>query len=210
MVYATAKLLLLPIFRLFVKDVKGIGNLPKKGPFIIAANHSSFLDPLVLAGLIIPKVDQKIHFLAKPTGIWRIFSEYISVSWAGCIPIEKTRLVKRKSLPIAIEMLKKGEVVGVFPEGTRNHRKLIKAHTGVGRLAVEGFQIIPIGIKGTHEIWPRNKTFPRFKRAAKIIIGKPMKFKKIPEKKINKEILTNITSKIMKRIGKLINQEYNW
>jgi len=208
MVYPITKILILPIFRLFVKDVIGLSNIPKKGPFVIAANHSSFLDPLILPAVIIPKVNQKICFLTNPAGIWNLFPAFISVKWAGCIPIRKTKTIKRKPLPIAIEFLKKGKIIGIFPEGTRNQKNLMKAHTGVARLALEGVPIIPIGIKGTFDLWPRKKVLPKFKRNAQIIISKPMTFKKLDEKKINKEILNKITKKIMKRIGLLINQNY--
>lgn len=210
MVYPTAKYLLLPIFRLFVKEVEGIDNLPRKGPFIIAANHSSFLDPLVLAGVVIPVVDQKIHFFAKPVGIWKLFTDYISISWAGCIPVEKTRHFHKKSLNAATGVLKAEGVVGIFPEGTRNFGVLLKGHKGVAVLAAEGFPIVPIGITGAHETWPKNKTFPRLKRIIKIRIGKPMKFKKVYKGRIEQAILEKMTRKIMRRIGELINQEYGW
>ncbi len=207
MVFPLAKITIIPLLRLFIREVKGIKNVPKKGPFIIAANHDSFLDPLLIEATFIPILDRKIYFLAKKAGIWYLFGSRIAIDWAGCIPVAKDE----NPLDRAIRALGDGKIIGIFPEGTRSpNGKLIKAHTGVARMALEGYAVLPVGIKGTYELWPGGKWFPRLRREARLIIGKPMKFKKMPANKLNKKILTKVTTKIMKTIGNLINEEYKW
>lgn len=210
MVFPVVKAVLFPIFRIVIKEVKGLNNIPKKGPFIIAANHSSYLDPLMVGTVFVSKTNRRIRFLTKVGVLWHFFPEWVSVRYAGCIPTTKTRLFQEKPLPASIKLLHEGEIIGIFPEGTRNHGELIKGKTGVARLTLEGFKVIPVGIKGTHDIYPIGKTFPKLKKIVKINIGKPMKFEKIPEKKINKKILKKVTMKIMKRIGELADLEYGY
>ena len=65
MVYPIYKRSVLPILRLFFKEIKGVENIPKKGPFILTGNHESILDPLFAQSIIIPVTNSKIHFLAQ-------------------------------------------------------------------------------------------------------------------------------------------------
>jgi len=209
-VYPFVQRFIFPIFRLFIKKVRGIGNIPKKGAFIIVANHSSYLDPLIVSAVFVSKTNRGIRFITKVGVLWRLLPEWVSVKWAGCIPIKKTRLFREKPLPASIKLLHKGEIIGIFPEGGRNFGKLMKSHTGVARMAVEGFPVVPVGIIGTQDIYPRGRFLPKLKRAVILNIGKPMLFKKIDENRINKKILKKVTRKIMKRVGELAGLEYGY
>ncbi len=208
MVYLLLKVTLLPILRLFIKKVDGLKNIPKDRAFILAANHQSFLDPLVISAVVIPVINKKIHFFALKEGWWNFFGAYITMKWAGCIPVGRTKRSRRSALNQALNFLKNNEVVGIFPEGTRTSTgELLKARTGVAKLALRGVPVIPLGITGTFGLWPRQHKFPKFKRAVKIKIGKPMYFK---AKRINKKILHEFADQVMREIGKLINKKYVW
>ena len=106
--------------------------------------------------------------------------------------------------------MKKGELAGIFPEGTRSpDGKIQKAKSGIANLAIAAkVPVLPIGIIGSHKILPKGNFFPRLKRCT-INIGKPLVFKQYYNKKINKRMLDNVTRSIMKEIAKLAGQKYN-
>ncbi|MBW2980336.1 1-acyl-sn-glycerol-3-phosphate acyltransferase [Candidatus Woesearchaeota archaeon] len=176
MMYPIANHTLFAFFRLFVRKVEGRKNIPKSKPFIMAANHDSILDPLILCSTILPWIDRKIHWLAMKGRFWNLFGDRISRNWAGCVPFNEG---KKKAVNTLIDFLKKGDNVGIFPGGPRSlNGSLTRGKTGVARLVLRTkVPVIPIGLIGTYEIAPRDKLIPRLKRA-EIKIGKPMYFDK--------------------------------
>lgn len=209
MVYPIGKRLIPPIVKLFwVKEANGLQNLPKKGAFIIAANHASYMDHFMMAQLV-PYLNRKIHFLAKKEHFETIFKKAWH-TYAGAIPIDRDG-GDEKALKWAIKALKEGKIIGIHPEGTRSLTgKLQQGKTGVARLALAArVPVVPIGLIGTFEILPKGKYLPKF-RKAEINIGKPIYFKEYYSKKINKRILRGVTNRIMKEIGRLSNQKYNF
>lgn len=208
MVYPISKRIILLPLRLFLKEVKGMENILKKGPFIIAANHESYLDPFLIGSIIVYIKNKKVHYLAKKGPFWDFFGRTISRDWAGGIPLDDG---KEKAFQDLISLLKKGEIVALFMEGQRSlDGKLLKGKTGVIRLALKSrVPILPIGIVGTYEIAPRNKLIPKLKRA-KLYIGKPIYLKKYYKKKITKKMLRKLTDDVMKVISKLTGKPYNY
>ena len=197
-----------PIVRLWIKYINGLENIPKKGSFIIAANHTSYMDHFFMGYVIVPNLNKKLHFLAKKEhfkGLQKLWHDY-----AGAIPIDR-QLGGKKALKWAIKGLDEGKIIGIYPEGTRSLTgKLQRAKTGVARLALlSGVPVIPVGLIGTFEILPKGKYMPKLRKAA-MNIGKPMHFDEYYNKKINKRILREITTKIMKEIAKLCKQKYNF
>jgi len=141
-------------------------------------------------------------------GWWKFVGSYIATKWLGCIPVSKTKRGRKKALRQALNLLKNDEVIGIFPEGTRTFNgKLLRARTGVAKLALTGVPIIPLGITGTFKLWPRQQKFPKFKKVVEIKIGKPIYFK---AKRVNKKILHEFADQVMRKIGKLINKKYSW
>ena len=207
MVYPIGKRIIPPIVKFFwIREVKGMENLPKKGPFIIAANHVSYMDHFMMSQLV-PYLDRKIHFLAKKEH----FEGFFKRAWhtyAEAIPIDRQKGGK-ETLKLAIKALKEGKIIGIHPEGTRSLTgKLQKAKTGVARLAlISKVPVLPVGLVGTFEILPKGKYIPKFKKAV-MNIGEPIYFPEYYNKKINKIILGEVTGKIMKKIAKLCKQEY--
>ncbi len=209
MVYPIAKIILTPIINLWLKEGDGLKNVPKKGAFIVAANHASYMDHLIIMCTLVSYLNRKVHFLSKKEH----FSNPLKAmwhKWAGAIPLDR-QAGGREALEWAINALKQGKIIAIHPEGTRSLiGKLQKGKTGVARLALAAkVPVVPIGLIGTFDILPKGKYIPKLKRAT-MNIGKPMYFNKYYNKKITKTLLRKITNDIMKEIAQLCKQEYNF
>ena len=209
MVYLIPKLTIIPAVKLYFRKINGIENIPKKGAFIAAANHASYLDHLIIAGSIISHLNRKVHFLAKKEH----FDNPLKAAWhtyAGAIPLDRQKGGK-EALRWGVKALKEGKIIAIHPEGTRSLTgKLQEAKTGVARLALLAkAPVVPIGLIGTFDTLPKGKYIPRFKRGI-MNIGKPMSFPQYYNKKINKRMLREVTNRIMKEIAKLCHQKYNF
>jgi len=199
-----------PIMNLWIDKVTGLKNLPKDKAFIIAPNHSSYIEHLMIATIVIPYVNKKLNIIAKiehfetiTQSTWhRIWKKYITY-----IPIDRSK--GENALEHAISNLKKGNILLIYPEGTRTLTgKIQKGKTGVAKLALTvRVPVVPLGIIGTFKILPKGKNIPRAKRAT-LNFGKPMYFDKFYNKTINKSLLREITDEIMKEIAYLSNQKY--
>lgn len=168
-----ARTVLDPLRRfLWPLEVKGLDRLPAQGPAILCPNHISFWDSAFLM-LVVPR---RISFVGK--------AEYMD-SWKtkvlfpamGMIPIDRSGGDKSQAaLDAAKAVLDRGELFGIFPEGTRSRDGfLYKGHTGAARLAMQvGCPIYPVGIVGTDEIQPPEAKVPKIFRRASITIGRPV------------------------------------
>ncbi|MFN4226823.1 MAG: lysophospholipid acyltransferase family protein [Candidatus Ratteibacteria bacterium] len=171
----------------FLIKIKGKENFPKKGGFIIAANHLSYLDPPTI-GYVCPR---KIYYMAKSSLFdVKILSPLVSI--LGAIPIDRESKMPL-SLRKIIEILKKGEGVVFFPEGTRSRDGLIKEpKPGIGFVALKSrVPVIPLRLKGTDKALPINSKFIKLKKI-EVIIGKPLYFDKGSYEEISKRIIEEI------------------
>ena len=143
MVYPITKLWFYPLCKVLTRKIKGIENIPHKTPFIIVSNHEMLIDPLIILYPLLRELNKKVHFIGTPT--WWFLGETICRQWAGGIPL----FTPKQAYKEAKELIKSGEIVGIFPEGgigkTRNPK------TGAVRLALEtNIPILPIGIKSSY------------------------------------------------------------
>ncbi|MFC1704865.1 lysophospholipid acyltransferase family protein [Nanoarchaeota archaeon] len=208
MVFPIVKRTIVPIVkRLWIKKINGLDNVPKGTGFIIAANHSSYLDHWILGSVITSHLDKKIHYLAKKEH-FDSFHQRIIHTYFGAIPIDREKGGKR-ALRFAVSGLKKGKIIGIYPEGTRTLTgKIQHGKTGVARLALAAkVPVLPIGLIGTFKILPKGKLKPNLKKA-KVNIGKPMYFDKYYGKEENRKTIRKVTDSIMREIAKLSNQKY--
>lgn len=215
MVYPIGKWVVYSIYRPWLRKVEGLANAPKDRPFIIAANHASYFDALLLHCIIIPKINKKIHAMVN-SYYWKNPLTKAILDWGGSIPVfvEKERNSKEKneiSFEKALDYIKKGDPVEIFPEGRRSlNGKLQKAYTGIAKLALKAkVPVLPVGIIGSHKVLPVVKILPRFTRC-EVKIGKLMYFEKYYNKNLNNKVFEEVTRSIMKQIAKLIGQEYNY
>lgn len=210
MVYWILKAILKPIFlALYRVRAEGREHLPKKGGAIIASNHLSFLDsffiPLVLRW-------RKITFLAK-ADYFKSWKTAWFFRMAAQIPLERTGNAKsERALKTAVDMLRRGGLLGIYPEGTRSKDgKLYRGRTGVARLAIEaGVPVIPCGLSGTNAVMPREAKLPRLRPKAEVVVrfGPPIDVSGYAGKERDAAALRALTDKIMSEIQKLSGQEY--
>lgn len=215
MAYPISKFIVPPIFKLWLRKVNGLENIPRDEPFIMAANHTSYYETLLLPCIVVQVLNKKIHAWVNERYWSSPIVKFFLDLWGG-IPVY---LVKEKNLKennsaafqSALRYLKNGEIMMIFPEGRRSRDgKLQKAYSGAAKLTLlSKVPVLPIGVTGSGEVLPKGKIFPRFARC-EVNIGKPMYFKKYYNKKINDNDLEKITRQVMKEIGKLIGQKYSY
>ena len=210
MIYWLTKLISVPFSMFLLKEVKGLGNLPKEGGFILASNHCSHLDPVIIPSLFIKNFKRKVHYLAKE----ELFEPWILnkvLQAAEILPIDTTGKNK-EALKEALKALKEEKIIAIFPEGGRSRTgEIQKGKTGIARLALWAkVPVVPIGITGSYDVWPSHKKIFKLKKLIKLNIGKPIYFNKDYNKKITKKLLTDITRKVMKEVAKLSNQVYRF
>jgi 1-acyl-sn-glycerol-3-phosphate acyltransferase len=213
MAYWVLKAILTPVFFVLWRvKVEGRENIPKDGPAVLASNHQSFCDSFFIPLV----VRRKVTFLAK--------AEYFD-SWktawffraAGQIPIRRGGgSASERALDTArTEVLGKGNLLGLYPEGTRTVDQFVhKGRTGVTRLSREcHVPIIPVGVVGTVEVQPVNSNFMRpFKRVT-IRFGPPMQMDPAlnPEDPMEGHDHTHcrtFTDDLMREIARLSEREY--
>ena len=134
MVYPIGKLIVPPIYCLWLRNIEGKENIPKDTPFIVAANHSSYYDTLLPYIIITKQLNKQVHALVN-SRYWDSSFFRAIMAWGACIPVYVEKGIKsqkknQESLKIAISYLKKGHIIQIFPEGKRSpDGKLQKAYT---------------------------------------------------------------------------------
>lgn len=199
--------LLGPLLRLMYRPkTRGLENIPSEGPAILAANHQSFLDDLLLP-LLVPK--RKVVFLAK--------AEYFDkwyLGWffkgANVIPVRReSGSGAEAALRAGVEALRDGKLIGIFPEGTRSpDGRLYRGKTGVARMALEAqVPVIPVAILGTYEAMPYDRKFPKTGRV-EVRFGEPLLFERHYDTPTDRFVLRSVTDEIMYEVMLLSGQEY--
>lgn len=194
-----------PIRALWLKNVEGLQNVPDEGGAILASNHESYLDFIIVpvSGCRPPR------YLAG-----EVFFELPVISWAfrkmGFIRVDRRRTINAEAIRSALNYLKKGELLGVYPEGTRSSDgKLQEAYDGISFLAhISEVPVIPVAVIGTHEAWPKGRRYPRAGRC-EVRFGEQLLFSR-DEYRADKTVLSRTTRTIMTRIAALAGEEYPW
>ncbi|MET7970182.1 lysophospholipid acyltransferase family protein [Micromonospora sp. NPDC005305] len=210
LLYTIGKLTVAPTLRLaFRPHVEGLEHIPATGGAIFAGNHLSVADELLL-GTVVPR---HLAFWAKSeyfngTGVKGAFSKFV-LTGLGAIPVERAGgRAALSAFDAAIPVLKAGDLVAVYPEGTRSpDGRLYRGRTGAARLAVAaGVPIIPVGVTGTDKAQPIGTRVPRPGRAEITIrFGKPLDF---TGRSDDRTSLRAMTDEMMAEIQKLTGQEY--
>ena len=140
---------------LFGYAVEGVEHVPREGAFLLAANHKSYLDPL-LVGACLPR---EMRYFAKKE-LFRVPLLGPLVRIYGSIPVDRDAF-DRKGLSLALEILARGQGLLVFPEGTRIRRPgLAEPREGIGLLALRtGAPVVPVHVRSTWE--PRRRLWRR-------------------------------------------------
>jgi 1-acyl-sn-glycerol-3-phosphate acyltransferase len=190
--------------------VEGLENLPTTGPVIVASNHRSFADSMVIP-IVTPR---QVVFLAKEdyftgTGV----KGALQRAWfegMGMVPVDRDDTkAALASLDIALDVLRQGKAFGIYPEGTRSRDgRLYRGRTGVAHLALtSGAPVVPVGLTGTEHLQPVGSTLPRLAKVT-VRFGAPLRFESrydgVPTGRARREV----TDVVMNEIQKLCGQEF--
>jgi len=201
--------------------VEGLEHVPQHGPYLVAANHQSYTDAVQI---VLPLVLHRDHKAWFPTTehVWRSFSMFGGrrvLTWLGMIPILSSN--KAEALAPALQILRNGGVIGIFPEGRRNkpginpdwEHVLLKGKTGAVRLALTvGCPVVPVGIvapRGFH-VLQAIANFIRRDQPAIVRFGDPLLFAKTDPSTFTYEMITRETARLMRAIGALCRKEYRY
>ncbi|MET8009208.1 lysophospholipid acyltransferase family protein [Streptomyces sp. NPDC005271] len=212
MFYQMLKYVLLgPLLRLIFRPrVEGVEHIPAEGAAIVAGNHLSFSDHFLMPAI----VPRRIAFLAKAeyfTG--RGLKGRLTAAFfrgAGQIPVDRSGgKASQAALRSGLAVLRKGRLLGIYPEGTRSHDgRLYKGRTGVAAMALTAqAPVIPCAMVGTFEIQPPGRLIPRIKRPT-ILFGAPLDFSRYAGLEDQHTVLRAVTDEIMYEILRLSGQEY--
>ena len=208
MIYVLTRAVCLALFKVLWRPVVvGREHIPPDGPVILASNHLSFIDSIVIP----LSVSRRVVFLAK--------AEY----WEGrslaslprrlffrtfdAVPVQRVQQRDAQaSLDLARQVLARGDAFGIYPEGTRSRDgRLYRGRTGVGWLSMAAdAPVVPVGLVGTDRVQPIGATVPRLRRV-RIAFGPPVRpedYADLPPGRARREI----TDAVMESVAALSGQ----
>ncbi|MFD3523974.1 lysophospholipid acyltransferase family protein [Streptomyces sp. NPDC058653] len=209
--YVLKYVLLGPLLRLLFRPrIEGLENIPAEGAAILAGNHLSFSDHFLMPAII----RRRITFLAKaeyftgPGVKGRLTASFFR--GVGQIPVDRSgKEAGQAAIREGLGVLRKGELLGIYPEGTRSHDgRLYKGKVGVAVMAIKGqVPVVPCAMVGTFEIQPPGQKIPSIKRVT-IRFGEPLDFSRYEGLENQKAAVRAVTDEIMYAILGLSGQEY--
>ncbi len=189
----------------------GVGNVPRRGPVILASNHLSFSDHF-FGPLPVPR---KVIFLAKSEyftgrGLKGLLSRAFFTG-LGQIPVDRGGgAASERAIQTGLRVLAAGQVLGIYPEGTRRpDGRLYRGKTGVARLAISsGAPVVPCAMIDTFGFQPPGTLWPDRRFRPGVRFGEPLDFSGYRGQEADGRLLRAITDEIMQAIAKLFGQEY--
>jgi 1-acyl-sn-glycerol-3-phosphate acyltransferase len=179
-----------------------IDEIPHEGPVILAANHISNADAVILGAWLTKRLGRRIHWLGK-----KEMFDWPIVGWVfrngGVHPVDRGA-ADVDAFRTAERVLNEGHVLMIFPEGTRSPTgELQKPKDGLAMLALRtGAPIVPIGIADTDRVWPKGRLLPRPGGHATMRVGRPFRpADELPEGLDRRSAKAAATDLIMRRIA---------
>ena len=189
--------------------VDGVDHVPLTGPVILASNHLSFADSVVIP-IVAPR---RVVFLAKeeyftaPGIKGRLSNAWFTA--LGMVPVSRNDTKSAlASLQTALEVLERGEALGLYPEGTRSRDgRLYRGRTGVAQLALlSGAPVVPVGLVGTDRLQPVGTRLPRLAKVH-VHFGEPIQVRGEYDGVAPGRARREITDRVMSAIQQLSGQE---
>ncbi len=207
---------------LFRPRVEGLDNIPSTGPALLVSNHLAFTDSVFLPVAVPRQIifPAKSEYFTAPGLKGRVMATFFRS--IGQIPIDRSGgRASLAALNTGLEILAKGELFGIYPEGTRSpDGRLYKGKTGVARMAiVAGVPVIPVAMIDTEKLNPPGTVWPKFlyrepgRRLPRLIrpgvsIGEPLDFSRYEGMERDRFVLRSVTDEIMYALMELSGQEY--
>jgi 1-acyl-sn-glycerol-3-phosphate acyltransferase len=185
-------------------------NIPTSGAAILASNHLSFSDSIFL-----PLMSRRpVVFLAKSEyftgkGIKGALTRWFFKS-TGQLPIDRSGgKASEASLNTGLGVLGQGQVLGIYPEGTRSpDGRLYRGRTGIARMVLEAkVPVIPVAMIDTEKVQPIGQKMPKIRRIG-IVVGEPLDFSRFDGMEGDRIVLRAVTDEIMYELKQLSGQEY--
>jgi glycerol-3-phosphate dehydrogenase (NAD(P)+) len=198
LLYLLARAVLLPFFLVYFRLQRiGREHLPDSGPLILAANHRSFLDPFVIGAL----TRRPVYYVAKRELFERRLQAWLLNS-LGAFPIDRGA-GDEDAMATAREILRRGDCVVIFPEGTRvRPGPLGHPRRGVGRLALEtGARVLPVAVIGTEDVRRGWRVRPR---KVRIRCGAPLLYPKVAAPS------RSLAAGVTERIWACVSLQWEW
>jgi 1-acyl-sn-glycerol-3-phosphate acyltransferase len=186
--YWLVRAVLQPFFHLYFRLSRiGLEHVPKDGPYIVAANHRSFLDPFIIAVI----ARRPLYYVAKRELFEKRWQGWL-LNALGAFPVDRGA-GDQNMLETARAILARGDSVLIFPEGTRiRPGALGRPRRGVGRLALEtGVPVVPVAVIGTEAIRRKWRIRPH---KVRLRIGKPLTFPRVEQP--SRELAAAVTDRI--------------
>ncbi len=205
------KAVLGPLLRLMFRPrVEGAENIPGTGPVILAGNHLTFIDSLIL-----PLVcNRRVYFIGKDEYVTGkgIKGKVMAWFFTGCgmIPVDRDGANGGvAALMTGRRVLEEGKLFGIYPEGTRSpDGRLYRGRTGIARLTLmTGAPVLPFAMIGTDKVQPGGAGIPRPGRVT-VRFGKPMEFSRYEGMGRDRYVLRAVTDSVMTEVMGLSGQEY--
>ncbi|HEX7049509.1 MAG TPA: lysophospholipid acyltransferase family protein [Longimicrobiales bacterium] len=177
-------------------DVRGLGNVPADGPFLLVANHQSILDPILIQ-TVCPR---PIHTMAKSTQFASPFFAWLMPRLLS-FPVRRYQ-VDPQAVRIALRHLGAGRAVGIYVEGERSwDGRLQPPRLGTIRLVLKaGVPVVPCGISGSYDVWPRWGRGPR-RAPVRISFGAPLRFPQYDRRGDRDAVLPEVADRIMRALA---------
>ena len=204
--YRTLKRALPPMVNPYLHiRIEGLEHIPEREPAILASNHLSFIDSIVLP-LNVPR---PVYFLGK-ADYWDSWRTRWFFQGTGVVPVNRGGGSQGEaSLSTGVEILQSGELLGIYPEGTRSpDGRLYRGKTGPARMALEAeVPIIPCAVLGTDQALPTGAYRPR-RLPVTVRYGEPLDLSRYRARRADPFVLRSATDELMYEIMLLSGQEY--
>jgi len=185
---------------LFSYRTVGGENIPRKGTFLLASNHASYLDP-PLVGI---GTSRPITYLAKRELFRNPLIGLFLRKLCYCIPVDRDKLDRKTFKEILAVLKKDSELMIIFPEGTRSpDGRLQEPKIGAGMIVyLAEVPVIPVYVKGSYAIWSKGVKSVKL-RPCTVYFGKPMEFMDCFSKGHSRDVYLEISRRIMEAIAQL-------
>jgi 1-acyl-sn-glycerol-3-phosphate acyltransferase len=195
---------------MFRPRVEGVDGIPASGPVILAGNHLTFIDSMIL-----PLVtDRQVFFIGKDEYVTGTSLKGRLMAWfftgVGMIPVDRDGGHGGvAALMTGRRLLEEGKLFGIYPEGTRSpDGRLYRGRTGIARLALmTGTPVVPFAMIGTDRVQPGGRGLPRPGRVT-VRFGAPLDFSRYEGMERDRYVLRAVTDEVMSEVMRLSGQEY--